>query len=463
MHRPIVSLAAAALCATTLLSSSGTIVAEGAPTVWQGLQEELGQYVVSYGQERLVEDLSDRQQADSRVAEDSVRRVGFVDGVPHGRRLIRISEHLPPHWLTEEEINELRVRRRFFVDVTDWEGPSSSLHKSRPPKAFAEIPKSLSQQAAVQPLLQEVSPPDMRVFLEEFSTSFRTRYYKSGSGAEASSWLYKQILDIVDEGARSLDNPSNITVTTFQHKWQQRSIIARFHPSPVELPEDMDVTKKSSAYSEFLRAALEDEQEDVVIIGAHLDSINLWIPSFGRAPGADDDGSGTTTILEAFRILVESGFRPRRPVEFHWYSAEEAGLLGSADIARSYAKDEKRVLGMMQFDMTGYHKPGTREVVGLMTDHVDPNLTDFLRLLIDEYSGLPYSETSCGYGCSDHASWTTAGYASAVPFESEFKDMSPYVHSTEDTVETLSFDHMAAFVRIALGYAVELGNLDSSE
>lgn len=38
--------------------------------------------------------------------------------------------------------------------------------------------------------------------------------------------------------------------------------------------------------------------------------------------GADDDGSGTVTILESYRALLASGFKPHRPVEFHWYSAE---------------------------------------------------------------------------------------------------------------------------------------------
>lgn len=40
------------------------------------------------------------------------------------------------------------------------------------------------------------------------------------------------------------------------------------------------------------------------------------------SPGADDDGSGTVTILESYRALISSNFRPVRPVEFHWYSAE---------------------------------------------------------------------------------------------------------------------------------------------
>lgn len=73
----------------------------------------------------------------------------------------------------------------------------------------------------------------------------------------------------------------------------------------------------------------------------------MWLPIL-RAPGADDDGSGTVTILEVFRALVGVGFRPPRPVEFHWYSAEEGGLLGSQAVAQTYEKRKVDVLAMIQ-------------------------------------------------------------------------------------------------------------------
>lgn len=49
-----------------------------------------------------------------------------------------------------------------------------------------------------------------------------------------------------------------------------------------------------------------------------MDSINLNSPKAGRAPGADDDGSGTVNLIEAFRVLLASGFKPATPIEFHW-------------------------------------------------------------------------------------------------------------------------------------------------
>jgi leucyl aminopeptidase len=81
------------------------------------------------------------------------------------------------------------------------------------------------------------------------------------------------------------------------------------------------------------------------------DSLNYALP-FYRAPGADDDGSGTVTILQVFRSLIEEKFIPPADiiVEFHWYAAEEAGMLGSQDIAAKYEEEGKKVKGMCQMD-----------------------------------------------------------------------------------------------------------------
>jgi leucyl aminopeptidase len=101
----------------------------------------------------------------------------------------------------------------------------------------------------------------------------------------------------------------NVTFSEFPHSWGQNSIIARFEPS--------------SALQSSISARTAEEK--IVIIGAHQDSTNL-LPFLG-APGADDDGSGTTSALTSFAALVNATFKPStHPVEFHWYSAEEGGL-----------------------------------------------------------------------------------------------------------------------------------------
>ena len=102
-------------------------------------------------------------------------------------------------------------------------------------------------------------------------------------------------------------------------------------------------------------AAGSDEPERVYIITGHYDSRVTDVNNFtDDAPGADDDGTGTVNSIEVLRVLVESGWKPATPVEFHWYSAEEGGLLGSQAIFQSYEKAGRDVKAMLQQDMTGY-------------------------------------------------------------------------------------------------------------
>jgi len=101
--------------------------------------------------------------------------------------------------------------------------------------------------------------------------------------------------------------------------------------------------------------------------------------------GADDDGSGTTSSLEGLKALAHANFTPSLPVEFHYFSAEEGGLLGSQAIAKSYEEEGRKVLAMLQMDMTAWVKKGTEERVGIIQDFVDPALTSFIEELIAEY------------------------------------------------------------------------------
>jgi len=151
-------------------------------------------------------------------------------------------------------------------------------------------------------------------------------------------------------------------------------------------------------------------------------------------------------------ILVAAGFVPDRTLEFHTYAAEEAGLLGSQNIANTYRSRNTSVYAQLQLDMTGYGSGP----IGIITDFTHANLTTFVRLLIDVYTFSTWSDSSCGYGCSDHASWFRAGYPSAFPFEAPFGSHSPYIHTANDLITTLNFNKIVQFARLAVGFAVEL-------
>ena len=59
--------------------------------------------------------------------------------------------------------------------------------------------------------------------------------------------------------------------------------------------------------------------------------------------------------------------------------------------------------------------------------------------------------------CSDHASWSKIGAPAIFTIESTFEDSNHDIHSTRDTLDKLSFDHMAQFSRLVIAHAVELG------
>lgn len=110
----------------------------------------------------------------------------------------------------------------------------------------------------------------------------------------------------------------------------------------------------------------------------------------GRAPGADDDGSGVMTILEAFRVLLTDSRilsnSQENTIEFHFYAAEEGGLLGSQDIFKSYQSKARNVVAFLQQDMTGYTKAslgaGKKENIALLTDYTEKSLTSYVKKVI---------------------------------------------------------------------------------
>ncbi|KAL0933147.1 peptidase family M28 [Colletotrichum truncatum] len=334
-------------------------------------------------------------------------------------------------WVTEEEKWELRRNGNRFFDITDHKDfGTARLHTAA--KAKSVFPEKCHLQDKVKPLIKDLDKSEIQKNLEKF-TSFHTRYYKSDYGRQSSEWLLSKINSIIkDAGA-----DKHVFAEAFPHTWQQSSII-------VTIPGKSNRT---------------------VIIGAHQDSINLWLPSILAAPGADDDGSGSMTILEVLRTLLKSKDvvegKADNTIEFHWYSAEEGGLLGSQAIFKSYEQEKRDVKAMLQQDMTGFVQrtldAGQPESVGVITDFVDAGLTDFIKKVIVEYCKIPYIETKCGYACSDHASASKAGYPSAFVIESAFEYSDNHIHSVDDLIKYLSFDHMLEHAKMTLGLVYELG------
>lgn len=278
---------------------------------------------------------------------------------------------------------------------------------------------SIDNAATVNPLLTTLSQANILATIQHLS-AYTTRYYTSATGVQASNWLRDQWTAM--KGSRT-----DVTVQQFTHSWAQSSVIATI--TGTTFPNE------------------------VIIIGGHLDSI---APGDATAPGADDDASGIATLTEVYRNLMARDFRPQRTIKFMAYAAEEVGLRGSAAIASNYQTNGVNVVGVMQLDMTNYK--GSSQDIWLMQDYTNAAQNAFVGQLITAYTNATWSTDSCGYGCSDHASWHNRGYAASMPFESAMDDYNPFIHTDGDTLEVSdnNASHAIKFAQLATAYAGEL-------
>ena len=263
-----------------------------------------------------------------------------------------------------------------------------------------------------------------------------------------------QILELVSYGTRYHSRASAIQAANdLKTKWEAMATTYGRTDVSVRLFNHVN-TNMPSVILTIEGAITPDE---IVVVGGHLDSTSSQ--GNNDAPGADDDASGIATITEATRALFEVGFVPNRTIEVMAYAAEEIGLVGSAEIAEEYANNNVNVVSAVQFDMTNYN--GSANDVSFITDYTNASLNSFLMELVDHYNAsgnhvISYGTSLCNYGCSDHASWNNEGYMAAFPFEANFGQHNPNIHSPNDTFSVSgTADHAAKFTKLCAEFLIE--------
>ena len=142
-----------------------------------------------------------------------------------------------------------------------------------------------------------------------------------------------------------------------------------------------------------------EKPDEYVIVGGHIDS---W----DGATGATDNGTGVSTAIEAARILMKAGVRPKRTIRFMLWSGEEQGLLGSA----AYVKAHKDL--MPKISAVLVHDGGTNYLSGI--GGTEAMMADFEQVFapIKELDPTyPFEVTKVvglRGGGSDHASFLSA-------------------------------------------------------
>lgn len=301
----------------------------------------------------------------------------------------------------------------------------------------ALVDYTIDNHATVDPWLPQVQASNILGTINHLSTAYPNRYYASSHGQASAIWIR-------DTWAALGNGRGDVSTELFA------------------------CSTCSTQSSVILTIQGTDLPGEIVVLGAHLDSINTAGGGENMvAPGADDDASGIATLTEVLRVALASGWKPKRTVKFMGYAAEEVGLRGSNAIAQSFQTQGRNVVGVLQLDMTNY-KTGAGVDMQLITDYSNAAMKQFLTDLFDAYLaplGLTRGTYTCGYGCSDHASWTSAGFPSAMMFEAgdQDGDYFPYIHSANDTLQNMgnAAGNSAKFAKLGLAFLGELGKTSS--
>lgn len=181
-----------------------------------------------------------------------------------------------------------------------------------------------------------------------------------------------------------------------------------------------------------LLARLDAQQptNETILVGAHFDSV--------RNAGANDNGTGTTAVLEAARVLHDLQGR-KLNVIFAFFDEEERGLVGSRALARHLKSQGIKLSSAHTLDMIGWDQDGDRTVE---IERPDDNLWDvYVQANRAHGLNLPLSRTNSG--STDHESFAAEGFK-AVGLCEEWAggDTTPHYHRKTDTYETVNFDYL---------------------
>ena len=206
-------------------------------------------------------------------------------------------------------------------------------------------------------------------------------------------------------------------------------------------------------------ATLPGESDKKVIVGGHLDTINLTgDPLTAFAPGINDDGSGVALTLECARILSQK--RWRNTLVFVAFSGEEQGLFGSGALAERAQKESWKIEAMLNNDTVGASQgPGKlkdKKRVRLYSEEsTDHNSRELARFIEWETRGkvkgfspwLVFRKDRFQRG-GDHTPFNIKGF-NAVRFVEAIEYLT-HQHTDKDTLEGIDFDYLANVVRLNL-------------
>jgi hypothetical protein len=207
-------------------------------------------------------------------------------------------------------------------------------------------------------------------------------------------------------------------------------------PDTLRLAIHVNIETTHATISNVL-AYLPGQTAEYVIVGAHYDHLgygyhdSLAPSQAGQIhPGADDNASGTSGVLELARLLTPLKGKLRRGILFESFAGEEIGLLGSAHWVSEPTRPLGQAIAMLNMDMIGRVQNEKVYVGGVGTG------STFQAILTEAQkdSGFHIEISPGGYAASDHTSFV----ARKIPVLFFFSGLHSDYHKPSDTWDKIN-------------------------
>ncbi len=186
-----------------------------------------------------------------------------------------------------------------------------------------------------------------------------------------------------------------------------------------------------------------------VILCAHYDAM----PNGPISPGADDNGAGVATVLEAARILIDYNFE--YTIVFALWDDEEYGLLGSANYANSAFVADDSIHGVINMDAIA-HDSDNDAVARVHAKPIGNSeaIADTVLSVNLEYNiGLNMILVNPGATYSDHASFWNRDYGAVLMIQDWDNDPNPQYHLASDSTYYFNIPYFHKLARLSIGSA----------
>ncbi len=335
--------------------------------------------------------------------------------------------------------------RTFLVSFTLWAVVSPVAHA-----------QATDLDPRIQKLIAAVSEQRLERLLTKLS-SFETRNTMATADAPtrplvaARQWMFDEL--------KNASPRLQVTFDTYQLPRQGQRILR-----DVELSNVMAVLPGKSARR--------------IYISGHYDSLARspraaqeqsfdWLNADNRAPGANDDGSGTVLTMELARVFAGSGIEFDATLVFIAFAGEEQGLVGAKAHAQKAAAEKAAIEAVLNNDMVGNSRGGANgaidsESMRVFAEGPEDSPSRQIARFIQRWATRYYPSHQVrpiarhdrfGRG-GDHTAFNQNGYAGVRLTESN--ENYARQHSVDDTVDGVDFTYLARNARVNVAAAAVL-------